>query len=251
MFRIFNEKKKHHQLFLYGSAVNFQNPLLFNSTQNNKLNALVIITMSPLFSLYLPPAFWAIDMAFSLATIWNSWKRCEMRWFIFKYFSMQFKAHVSCNETTNHRIALAKCIDMILALKMTEKVKNHRIYLVSLHISRCEIGDTIAEANFRQFVVWLQEIGELNQRKMMKISTNKLRLGFELIFFSQKRIHHIRWEIFCTTYSFQLIFIKWFERNTSHRCFFVCFYSRNMMLQWVTLISRGSEQLNSSNVDIQ
>lgn len=42
------------------------------------------------------PAFCAIANAFSLATIWNSWKRCDILWFIFKYFSMQFSAHRSC-----------------------------------------------------------------------------------------------------------------------------------------------------------
>lgn len=43
----------------------------------------------------LPPAFCTIAIAFSFAIIWNSWNRWEILWFIFRYFSMQFRAHLS------------------------------------------------------------------------------------------------------------------------------------------------------------
>ena len=50
---------------------------------------------SSLYHRGMAPDFWANAIAFSFAKIWNSWNLCEIRWFILRYFSMQFRAHLS------------------------------------------------------------------------------------------------------------------------------------------------------------
>lgn len=53
---------------------------------------------SSLYHRGMAPVFWANAIAFSFAKIWNSWNLCEIRWFILRYFSIQFRAHLSYRE---------------------------------------------------------------------------------------------------------------------------------------------------------
>lgn len=58
-------------------------------------------------SIYLCCNFCAAASAFSFASIWNSWKRCEIRWLAFRNFSKQFKAQDSYTKisiTTPNKI---------------------------------------------------------------------------------------------------------------------------------------------------
>lgn len=43
--------------------------------------------------------FWVAANKFSLEIIWNSWNRCDIRWFILRNFSVQVRAQRSYKKT--------------------------------------------------------------------------------------------------------------------------------------------------------
>jgi hypothetical protein len=97
------------------------------------------------------PDFWANAIAFSFAKIWNSWNLCEIRWFIFRYFSMQFRAHLSYGKQETKVLKSHFLCRIIPPLKT--KVC-FALYLFCFNCSRCKIPYAVIETNLWQFVVW-------------------------------------------------------------------------------------------------